>query len=473
MLRKVNRIVSLALAFVLLASVLIPALTGRTQALRYDGSAGYESGKFYKALTEVSLTGDPRVDIVNVAKSQVGYQEGGSNNQLSGEVYGGLNFTEYGRWYGAQDMWCAMFASWCAHVAGISTNVIPSHAYTPNGLQWFKDRGLAHSQEDIEAGKYTPRAGDLIYFRSSRNTNRTNHVGIVTGCSDGTIYTVEGNTSTAGISTNGGTVGAKSYPITNTYIVAVCSPKYTVGSTSVENEPVEVPVQKEEPTVEKKPEKPVEDKKPVQAEKPVIKVETNAAGATSSQMAVLRKAICSVETGGDGGYDRITESYLGGISGHAITIGSGQWYGMEARELLMQIRSADEKRFAKLDTAGIGLDLDEQDWNSYRICPDSDKAECIRAILSSNAGIRVQDEMIDRRMLSYMQEAEKLGVTKLEAKMLCAGLRHLGGANAVERVLGQVEGKYTLENIYEALSGEEFGYLRASGTMLYNAIISE
>lgn len=467
MLRKVNRILSFVLAFVMLASVVIPAMTGRTHALKYDGSAGYKSGKFYRALTEVALTGDPRTDIVNIAMSQVGYQEGGSNNQLSGEVYGGLNFTEYGRWYGAQDMWCAMFASWCAYVAGISTDVIPSHAYTPNGLQWFKDRGLTHSQEEIENGTYTPRAGDLIYFRSSRNTNRTNHVGIVTGCSGGMIYTVEGNVGTAGISTNGGTVGANSYPITNTYIVAVCSPGYTEGSTSVEEQ---TPVIKKEPATEKKP---VQAEKPVEQKKPVNEVKTNAAGATEKQMELLRKAIYSIETGGDGCYDRITESCSGGIGGRAITVGSGQWYGMEAQSLLLKIRSADKKAFAKLDTAGIAGDLEEQDWNSYQICADSDKAECIRAILCSDAGIRVQDELIDQRMLSYMEEAEELGVTKLDAKMLCAGLRHLGGANAVKQVLEQVDGKYTLKNIYEVLNSGEFGCLRAGGAMLYEALISE
>ena len=214
--RKVNRILSWALAAVLLASVLLPAVTQPVSALNYSGSSSYMSGKYYRALTEVKLTGDPRTDIVNVAMSQVGYQEGGSSNQLSGEVYGGVNYTEFGRWYGAQNMWCAMFASWCAEVAGISTDVIPKHAYTPDGLQWFKNRGLAYSRAKVAAGEYTPQPGDLIYFKSSRNKNPTNHVGIVTGYSDGVVYTIEGNTSSASISTNGGTVAQKSYPITNT-----------------------------------------------------------------------------------------------------------------------------------------------------------------------------------------------------------------------------------------------------------------
>lgn len=223
-----RRLLALALA-ALLAASLSPAT-----ALKYDGSAAYESGKYYRALTEVSLTGDARTDIVNIALSQVGYQEGGSSPQLSGEVYGGVNFTEYGYWYGAQDMWCAMFVSWCAYVAGISTDVIPKHAYTPDGLAWFRSRGLTHSKEEIAEGTYTPQPGDLIYFRSSRNPNRTNHVGLVTGYANGQIYTVEGNIGGSSVYSNGGMVTTMSYPITNEFIVAVCAPAYTESATRAE-----------------------------------------------------------------------------------------------------------------------------------------------------------------------------------------------------------------------------------------------
>ena len=148
-----KKIASAALALVLSVSVLVPGLSREAKAVNYTGSKSYMSGKYYQALLQVNLTGDARTDLVNIAKSQVGYQEGGSSNQLSGEIFGGVNFTEYGYWYGAQDMWCAMFASWCARQAGISENVIPRHSFTPNGLQWFYDRGLAHSRKSVEKGE--------------------------------------------------------------------------------------------------------------------------------------------------------------------------------------------------------------------------------------------------------------------------------------------------------------------------------
>ena len=438
----VKKIVTLALALLLCGSVLLPGLSREAEALSYSGSASYMSGKYYQALTRVSLTGDGRTDLVNVAKSQVGYQEGGSSNQLSGEVLGGVNFTEYGYWYGAQDMWCAMFASWCARVAGISTNVIPSHSYTPNGLQWFYDRGLAHSRQEVESGAYTPQAGDLIYFKSSRNTKSTNHVGIVTGYSNGKVYTIEGNISAAGSSTNGGKVAELSFPITNTYIVYICSPNYSGSSTSVKpTKPLVVETPKPEP------------------------VKTNSAGATEEQMETLRKAICSVETGDGESYDRIST-----FCGQSVALGSGQWYGADAQELLRQIRNADEDAFEALDTAGISWDLDNRDWNTYLLSQGSEKYECIRAILSSKQGIRIQNKLMDQRLEAYMNQAKELGVKELEAKMLCAALLCLGGTNTLRQALSLAEGDLSCEGILTALEAEGFTHLNRSCQMVRDAV---
>lgn len=234
--KKVRNLLIMLLTLVVVAGIGITVFVRvnrvDTKALSYSGSSSYKAGKYYSRLTNVSLTGNQRTDIVNVAKSQVGYQEGSSSSQLAGTSYGGKNYTEYGRWYGLQDMWCAMFVSWCADTAGVSTSIVPKHCYTPTGLQWFKDRGRAYSRSSVASGKYTPKAGDIIYFKSSRNNNSTNHVGIVTKYSNGTVYTIEGNTSSATISTNGGAVCEKSYSISNTYIVYICSPAYKNTSSS-------------------------------------------------------------------------------------------------------------------------------------------------------------------------------------------------------------------------------------------------
>lgn len=435
--QKMKRILSWMLAAVLTAAVILPHGAQPVSALEYSGSAGYMSGKYYRALTEVKLTGDPRTDIVNIAQSQVGYQEGGSANQLSGEVYGGVNFTEYGRWYGAQNMWCAMFASWCADVAGISTDIIPKHAYTPDGLKWFRDRGRAYSRAKVEEGAYTPQPGDLIYFKSSRNKNPTNHVGIVSGYSNGTVYVIEGNTSSASISTNGGTVAQKSYAITNTYIVYICCPDYErSGMRLVEDKPAATQTTQKSKTTK-----------------------------TTDEFKTLRKAIYAMESGDGEGYDRVSQS-VGGI----IAIGSGQWYGTNARELLLRIRKDDSKAFVKLDTAGIGQDLDTLDWSDYRIEVSSEKADCIRQILSSKAGIRVQDEMMNEKLRACREEAKALGVKKQDAQMLCAGLYYVGGARMLQQVLKSVQGAYTVKNICAAIEQMNGASVVRSGNLLCDAL---
>ena len=113
--------------------------------------------------------------LIAIATSQLGYVEGPNND------------TKYGRWYGIPDgEWCAMFVSWCANQAGISTDIIPKYAACTVGRDWFESRGLFRYKEE-----YTPKAGDIIFFLS----NGAGHTGIVINCIGNRVYTIEGNTS--------------------------------------------------------------------------------------------------------------------------------------------------------------------------------------------------------------------------------------------------------------------------------------
>ena len=91
-----KRFLSICLVIAMICSMM-PMITPFASGLTYNGSSSYKSGKYYTQLTGVQLTGNQRTDIVNVAKSQIGYQEGGSSSQLSGTVRGNGNYTEYGR----------------------------------------------------------------------------------------------------------------------------------------------------------------------------------------------------------------------------------------------------------------------------------------------------------------------------------------------------------------------------------------
>jgi hypothetical protein len=128
----------------------------------------------------VVLGDDPRANIVNVAMSQIGYCEGDSTQEISGCTPGTKNYTEYGLWYNnlqekpggfEKGAWCAMFVSWCAQQAGISSEVMYYHAYTVFGLSWFQERNLSYTRQQVEDGLYLPQPGDIVYFKSARNNS--------------------------------------------------------------------------------------------------------------------------------------------------------------------------------------------------------------------------------------------------------------------------------------------------------------
>ena len=411
--KTVKRLVSIALAAVLGIWAWMPSGSQPVHAVDYVGSESYMSGKYYQALKQIKLTGDARTDIVNVALSQVGYLEGTYFDELSGEICGNLNATEYGDWYQMQDQWCAIFMSWCAAVSGVSEDVMPKHSYTPIGLQWFRSKGRAYTRARVAAGAYTPQPGDLIYFKSGSTTNPTNHVGLVTDYRDGVVYTVEGNTSSPSVFSSGGAVAAKSYAITNTYIVYICSPDYELTGFRVADDP-------QMQTVEAK-------------------------------IAALRRAISILETGTQDNYGMIGQSYDG-----RVTIGCGQWYAEEAKQLLLGIQQEDPEAFEQLDTAGIAQMLLEADWQNYRIDPETDEARCIAAILASDAGIRTQNVWMAKELLGYQAEAGQQGVADVDAQLACAALRYMGGTAAVRQVLDSLQGECTAETVCDAMNAMGF-----------------
>ena len=208
------------------------ALSSSAAAFSYKKGANnvsdsYKSSRFYKNLTQIELTGDGATDVLAVAFSQVGYVEGTNQTGFNGTQGGGGNFTEYnynmGNWgqgYGGKNYpWCASFVSWCLLQSGCTNQNTQSawcrhHQGDKNYIwreigcyNWYnqlKRFGYGHAAD----GKYTPKAGDLIFFESSE------HIGIVRYSKNGTVYTIEGNTSKNGFNAEGGGVFCKSYQIT-------------------------------------------------------------------------------------------------------------------------------------------------------------------------------------------------------------------------------------------------------------------
>ncbi len=151
-------------------------------------------------------TGDQALDLVGVAKTQLGYTEGSNG------------YTKYGEYYGSPYIdWCGAFIVWCANQAGIGTSVIPKNA-SSNGLKDFFAAKNRYYLSYGHGGSYTPKAGDIAFMSASNKPGDITHVGIVAAFADGTITTVEGNYSNR--------VTQVSYPESTLKIVGFASPLY-------------------------------------------------------------------------------------------------------------------------------------------------------------------------------------------------------------------------------------------------------
>lgn len=171
---------------------------------------------------------------------------------------------------------------------------------------------------------------------------------------------------------------------------------------------------------------------------------------------VLRKILYAVESGGQV-YGCQNYSAFAGVGANtpnekAITIGAGQWYAGEARLLLQNIQKKYPKDFSKLDTAGIAADL-KKSWDRYGVSATSAKGKSIIAIISSAAGIKCQDELMETQIKEYAASLGKMyGTMPDTAMMECINIYHQGGASALKRILAKTAKPYTAKGIYAALN---------------------
>lgn len=178
--------------------VVLGAKAGRTRIVVISKENSEIRGEFY-----ITVEGMPNVNyrkkLVEIADAEVGYIEGPDNAN------------KYGVWYRYNNApWCAIFVSWCANQAGISTDIIIRYCLCSEGVRWFEKQGNYYYREE-----YEPQAGDIIFFQSKGNIS---HTGIVTGCDGTYVYTIEGNTSNAVLKCE--------YFLTNTYIHGYGVPNY-------------------------------------------------------------------------------------------------------------------------------------------------------------------------------------------------------------------------------------------------------
>lgn len=110
----------------------------------------------------------------------------------------GNNNVKYNTWYwgrtinGSGYAWCMAFQAYCCNQVTGSNNAIPRTASCTDAVNKFKQKGQ-FQYSSYYGGKYTPKAGDLVFYTSNRGKNSC-HVGmIISAPVNGYLQTVEGN----------------------------------------------------------------------------------------------------------------------------------------------------------------------------------------------------------------------------------------------------------------------------------------
>lgn len=174
--------------------------------------------------------------LIEVAKAEVGYLEKKSNKDLDSKTanVGKNNYTKYARdldkivdFYNGKKngyAWCDVFVDWC-FVKAFGEKRAKELLLQPNKSL---GAGCKYSMGYYEKAKQlydTPKVGDQIFFKNSKGG--IIHTGIVYKVDKTYVYTYEGNTSgAASVVSDGGSVNAKKYKLSNSSIAGYGRPKY-------------------------------------------------------------------------------------------------------------------------------------------------------------------------------------------------------------------------------------------------------
>lgn len=136
-------------------------------------------------------TGHHIADLIGVARTQLGYTELSTSTGMPLAPGHDGGYTKYGASFGdSTGPWCAYFVAWCASQAGIPSSVLPRLGNCGTLADWFEARSRYYTSNT----GYIPKTGDIIFYNWNGRLNWEQHVGIVTGVSGDSVYTIEGNT---------------------------------------------------------------------------------------------------------------------------------------------------------------------------------------------------------------------------------------------------------------------------------------
>lgn len=150
------------------------------------------------------------LDVLNVARTQIGFHEGASNEN------------PYGIWYGVPNApYCAMGISWCFAQIGLSHLIAAQtpkgFSYNPAALPWFQRQGMV-------VNKMQAQPGDLAFF-DWNGDGVVDHVELIEAASLGGLTTIGFNTGSANDPTKEGCWRLHRNYL---FIMAVVRPRYPV-----------------------------------------------------------------------------------------------------------------------------------------------------------------------------------------------------------------------------------------------------
>lgn len=131
-------------------------------------------------------------DVLNVARSEIGYVQGANKDN------------KYGKWFGLNNQnYCVIFAAaWCYNKAGIIGDVV-GRTRKENGLCSCSQTLNWYKKNSPECITKEPTPGCLVIFDFPNTGVTTDHMGLFVSKTDTTITTIDGNTSSTNQSSGG------------------------------------------------------------------------------------------------------------------------------------------------------------------------------------------------------------------------------------------------------------------------------
>lgn len=160
-------------------------------------------------------------NIIQIAEKYLGYSEASGKHKKIIDAYNAHTPLAQGYKVKYTDDWCDTFVSKVVIEAG-AVDLIGAECGVQRHIDIFKAKGIWN-----EDGRITPKAGDIITFNwndsTQANDGWADHIGIVTGVSNGYVQTIEGN--------YGNTVKRRSIKVGHGNIRGYARPKYGTTGT--------------------------------------------------------------------------------------------------------------------------------------------------------------------------------------------------------------------------------------------------